>query len=622
MRVFDLLVAGLVLIPWLGESVFVPLPGGEAIEVSDGGIPVVVVGLGVIAASRWRSSSFTRWSVAGAVAAALLFFLLFHFWRSEAPERNLLETAIWRLTRGPGGVAAVAAAAFAIRRWTAEPWDRSFFFRLGGTLARTWLDAIARFPGLALWGTAALIGALYALVALWRHASFETHGYDLGIFTNAIWNLTHGNGYVSSVKGGINLFADHQSPLFWALAPLFWLAPRPETLLLVQAFGLAAGGPALYFLSRSRLGAGHWASATLPWLYWAWLPLRNANAFDFHPEVFMLPLFLWAFAAFEARSRTAITLGIVALMGALAAKESAGVVSAGIGIAWAFAGTAVSRHGRWPGVALAIAGTAVFLFDVLAVPRMLGTEYAYLGHYQRFGGGVGELLLAPLTQPAYFLSQIIDRGRLTFLLWTLAPLGFLPLFGWRIAIAALPPYLMILLSEGSQRVRLGFHYGIEPGSALFWALPFGLAAFAARFGWKVAGLWMLFWAVAFVGPSEFARPAGYWHIPHARWLAEEVLPCLDPGASAAASDRLVPHLATRAWISYPNQLRQSPSGEPVACVVTDLDLGNNWPLGRGGTERVLADLPAHGYRAVWRCRGLSVHELPGTSCLSCLPRCS
>ena len=39
------------------------------------------------------------------------------------------------------------------------------------------------------------------------------------------------------------------------------------------------------------------------------------------------------------------------------------------------------------------------------------------------------------------------------------------------------------------------------------------------------------------------------------------------------------------------------------CVVTDLRLGNNWPLGKGGVERVLEGLPAQGYREAWRCAG-------------------
>ena len=143
------------------------------------------------------------------------------------------------------------------------------------------------------------------------------------------------------------------------------------------------------------------------------------------------------------------------------------------------------------------------------VPRYFGGDYAYLGLYQRFGGGISDLLLAPFTQPAYFLSQLFNYERLNFLFWTLAPLGFLPLFHWRAALAALPPYLMLFLSDGDQRVRIIFHYGIEPGSALFWALPLGLAAFAGRFGWKAAGLWMLFWSLAGLGPTELARARRY-----------------------------------------------------------------------------------------------------------------
>ena len=122
------------------------------------------------------------------------------------------------------------------------------------------------------------LAAFFLWLAFRRYWAFETHGYDLGIFTNAMWNLTHGNGYMSSVKGGINLFLDHQSPLFWVLAPLFWAVPRPETLLFVQTLGLSAGGPALYHLGRAQFGKDHWTPAALPWLYWCWLPLRNAAA--------------------------------------------------------------------------------------------------------------------------------------------------------------------------------------------------------------------------------------------------------------------------------------------------------------------------------------------------------
>ncbi len=637
MLLLDLLIGTLVGFPLLTEGIFIELPWFSG-ELSDLGIPMLAIALaGLVATTLRRRLRQPReagvsarpamtagrlwhevlWHAGMILGAFVLVGLLSYHWSFESHGFDP-RIALWNATHGTGAVPLVALVAAITRRWSSEPWEKSFFVRQGTRLAQVWLEALDRSPGRMLWSAAAAVGALFLWVSLQRHWAFETHGFDMGIFTNALWNLTHGNGYVSSVKGGINLFSDHQSPLLWAFAPLFWMVPRPETLLFAQAFGLAAGGPALYYLARARLGHAHWAPAALPWLYWSYLPLRNANAFDFHPEVFMLPLFLWAFVAFASERRWAKGLGLLALVAALGAKESAAVVAVGIGFAWALSSGADSRRDRWRGALLAAAGVALFFFDVKVVPRFLDGHYAYMNLYQRFGGGIGDLILAPLTQPVYFFSQIFERQRLYFLFWTLAPLGFLPLFHWRAAVAALPPYLMLFLSEGDQRVRLIFHYGIEPGSALFWALPLGLAAFAHRFGWKRAGLWMLFWCLAALGPGELTRARSYAQLRQ-QWLAE-VVPCLNQEAPMAASDVLIPQLATRAWISYPSDLRQHPSGEPVRCVVTDLDL-SNWPLGRAGVEQVLASLPEQGYREVWRCRAFSVFELGASGCLRCVPTC-
>ena len=373
---------------------------------------------------------------------------------------------------------------------------------------------------------------------------------------------------------------------------------------------------------RAQFGKDHWVPAALPWLYWCWLPLRNAAAFDFHPEVFMLPLVLWACVGFLSDRRWAKALGLLALIAALGAKESAGVVVAGIGLGWVLTGGLGPARVRWPGVALFAVGAAVFWFDLKVVPAMFGGEYAYLEQYERFGGGIGSVLLAPFVQPAYFFSELFDPPRLNFLVWTLAPLAFLPLFDWRAAVAALPPYLMLFLAEGDQRVKIIFHYGIEPGTALFWALPFGLAVFARKFGWRNTGLWMFCWALAFLGPTELTRARNYEITPHKVWLKDEALPCLDRDIPIAASDVLVAHLATRRCISDPDLLEQEPSGDPVACVVTDLSKEmDNWPLGIGGTRRLRRSLPERGYREAYRCGEFVVHERPQASCLRCTPKC-
>ena len=611
MRLLDIFIAALIGFPWVTEWIQFWTPEKTFyVELADFSVPVLLAALLFEAVRRFPRASWRArlWTAAGTLAFALVVWGLF----AAFPDQSTL--GLWHLTHGTGSFIFVALVAFAIRRWTREPWENSLLVRLGIRIGRAWLAALQ--PGTRpLWVAAATVGLALSFVALLRHWNFESHGYDLGIFTNVMWNLTHGNGYVSSVKDGMNLFADHQSPTYWLLAPVFWLLPRPETLLLVQGFGLAAGGPALYYLGRNQLGAGHWAPAALPWLYWAYLPMRNASLFDFHPEVFMLPLFLWGFVGLASERRWSRILGVVALAAALGCKESAPVVAVGIGVAWALTG------GGWRGIGLALTGVAVFFFDVKVVPGLIGeADYPYMNLYERFGGGLADLLLAPFTQPGYFFSELLNGARLNFLFWTLAPLGFLPLLSWR-ALAALPPYLMLFLSEGDQRVRIVFHYGIEPGAALFWALPLGLAAGAQRFGWPRVGVWMLFWALAAYGSGELARARSF--VPQVRpeWLGTEVVPCLHPTASMAASDTFVPHVSTRAWIGYPDQLVQRPSGEPVQCVVTDLKLGINWPLGRGGVERVLVSLPERGYRLAYRCDSFTVYELAGTSCMRCTPAC-
>jgi hypothetical protein len=50
-------------------------------------------------------------------------------------------------------------------------------------------------------------------------------------------------------------------------------------------------------------------------------------------------------------------------------------------------------------------------------------------------------------------------------------------------------------------------------------------------------------------------------------------------------------------------------------------MGLNWPLGRGGVERVLATLPERGYRLAWRCGDFTVYELGSAGCMRCVPSC-
>lgn len=312
-------------------------------------------------------------------------------------------------------VPTLAAFAFALlmRIHARESW----FVRRGVQAFEFWQKTLARHPARILGLGTLFVSSLWSYSSLRRHWNLESNSFDLGIFTNTMWNLVHGNGYVSSIKGGMNLFADHQSPIFWVLAPIFSVFPYPETLLIAQAIALALGAGAVYVLARQYgRGQNTWWLAAVPLLYWAYHPIRRANAFDFHPEVFMLPLFLWAIAGIQARGNASKILGWIAFLCALGCKESAGPIAAGIGLAWFLGAGPDGRSRKAAGILAAFFGIATFLFDLKVVPSLLGSQYVYGSLYSHLSQG-----------PVEWLHSLLGLSRWKFLFATLAPLGFLPL---------------------------------------------------------------------------------------------------------------------------------------------------------------------------------------------------
>ncbi len=454
-----------------------------------------------------------------------------------------------------------------------------------------------------VWLGSFAVGTLWALASLRRHAAYGSGAADLGIFTNTIWNWVHGNGYFSSLKNGINLFSDHQSPIFFIFSPLFYFFPFPETLLILQAYGLAFGAIALLKLGHQYLGKNNTLNAVLPLLYWSYLPLRNANAFDFHPECLMLPLFLSALAGVQSEKKSERVLGWIAFSLALGAKESAGPVAAGIGLGLCLrAGPERTRdYTQKRGIVFILLGVLTFLFDTKVVPHFFQSSYVYAGLYHEFG------------------SHLFHVTRLKFLFWTLAPLAFLPLLNWRCFTAAVPGYLMLFLSEGDHRLNPIYHYAIEPSVGLFWALPFALEKIKYyKFNYKI---WIIFWALALFGRSEMYRIRYNHPTEHHEWLSQVLIPCLTDDLSFSVSGALVPHLSGRYWIHHLPKLNR-PENQWVDCVVFDPAV-NNWPMGTHEYETLPIWLKQFHYEPVYSCGSVRVfiNSDNKKSCFQCEPSC-
>jgi uncharacterized membrane protein len=438
----------------------------------------------------------------------------------------------------------------------------------------------------------------------------------IGIFTNALWNVVPTGFPYSSIKDGTSLLSDHQDFLVYPLGWLFHLCPSPVFLLLLQAVGLSSGALALYLLGRQRLGEENPLLPWLPFAYWLCGPLRSAYLFDFHPEVFMLPLFLFALWLLQERSLRSRAVGLFLLLAAIAAKESAGPVACGLGLAWLLgAGPEPTRAFTRPlGAAVALLGLLAFFADSQLVPAFFGVKYSYAGLYEPFGASALSLALAPFRQPLAFFGRILGWARWKFLWGMLLPFGFAPLLAPAALVAAVPGFLMLFLTNGDHRVSLSYHYSIEPLVGLLFALPVALQSPLIR---KKGKALLPVFALASLVSYGRSEPF-FWRVyqldAHQAWVRDRVLPLVPESRSVSASYALVPHLATRHWVNQLPVLTTELKA-PVDCVLVETSV-NNTPMSRFDFEKLASALSARHYQMELKCGTFALfHPQHGLSCL-------
>src|SRR2546428_10554981 len=155
---------------------------------------------------------------------------------------------------------------------------------------------IDRYVGLLLASMSAYAVVL-SFVAVMRFNTFRTHAFDLGIFNQAFstalqGRLFHETPDIALIASG-SFLGVHFNFLMWLLLPIYALAPRPETLLVLQSVFVALGAVPVFLVSRHLAGDGRAASL---WsvVYLVNPAILSLNYYDFHLEAF-LPLFLGMF---------------------------------------------------------------------------------------------------------------------------------------------------------------------------------------------------------------------------------------------------------------------------------------------------------------------------------------
>ncbi len=404
---------------------------------------------------------------------------------------------------------------------------------------------------------AGLLILLYVVTFTWlavsRHNSFDSGGFDLGVYDQVVWNTLHGRIFFYTTTGQPLLhLSNHADPILLLLAPFYLIHSGPETLLLLQALVIGLGGLPVFWLAWQKLKSSVVALCLLA-AYLLYPPLQVATLSDFHPPALAVGFLLFAFY-FLVRRNLWGTLIFAVL--AMACKEQIPLVVFLMGLFAFF-------YYRQRKMGLILGGLAVVWFLVVmywVIPAFSVTGgHIFLDYYADLGSSPGEIIVTAVTRPDLVIRNLWQPAKLQYLRDILAPFAFLPLLGLPVLLIGSPAFAINLLSAKSAMYdATQGHYSADLAPWVVLAAIYGLGYFRNVAGrwWPpvqqrvtlVAGLLLLavslVWQL-FYGFSPLAFNAPHWTVSAHDRLAQRFLDQIPADASVAAQGELYPHLSDR-----------------------------------------------------------------------------
>jgi len=422
------------------------------------------------------------------------------------------------------------------------------------------------------WTLSALVVgfALYfSFYSIGRHHALRSSAFDLGIFDQLVWNVAHGHSLVYTIESVSNRWLVHQEPILYLVALPYLLAPRAETLLVIQAVIVAASAIPLYLIVRRWTDGRPWVGLLIVLAYFLSPALEGVVVSDFH-ETALAPLFLLGALYFLEERRLA--LAATALLFALACKEDVALTVAAVGL-----GTLLRRKDlRLVGTIVCVSGGAIYLLTLFATQaRLAAVRDLFLWRYPEWVWPPARLLMTFWSDPRLVLSHIFAPPKVTYLAWLLIPFGFLPLLCPILTLMALPTVVINLFSIFPTHYAFdSWHYNatVAPFLALAGGKVISVALQRASHWWRSLSVLAMVLLVAGSGlahymygytplAADFAFPTGGRHYQ----VVREAVSLVPPDAAVSAQSTLVPHLSGRSVIyEYPKGV------ETVDYVVLDV----------------------------------------------------
>ncbi|MEH1768686.1 MAG: DUF2079 domain-containing protein [Nostoc sp.] len=389
-------------------------------------------------------------------------------------------------------------------------------------------------------GVSALI--LFGCSSL-RHELFQSNGFDLGIFDQAVYLISQGEPPISSFIG-FHILGDHATWIFYPLALLYKIYPSVYWLFAVQAVALALGALPTWHLAR-QAGLKENQAIAIVFVYLLQPLVFNANLFDFHPEVIAVPLLLVAVLAARLGQLGWFCLSIFVVLGC---KEILSLTVAGMGV-WLLL---FEKRRLYGAIALG-AGVAWFLIATqVIIPFFNSAEATALVRYSYLGNSVLGIAKNIVFQPGLILGKVFLWDNLEYLvlmlapvIWWLSPPGIKPLVG------AIPCLALNILADYPPQKNLIFQYSLPALPFLLLAVISSLAAGRGLLQNKRAIiLWSL---VVFLSLAKFTFFGGKYLKSIDTWQAtKQAIAQIQTQGSVYTTAQISPHLSHRKLITFTN----------------------------------------------------------------------
>lgn len=388
----------------------------------------------------------------------------------------------------------------------------------------------------------------YLALVLLRHWHFDSGGFDLGLFDQAMWHYSRWEAPVTTIGPADNILSQHFSPILVLLTPLYWLWSCPEVLLITQVilFGLAT--LPIYWFSAPRLG--RLGSAILVAVFWLFWGTQSAIAFDFHEIAFAVPLIATAIYAIDKRRWWLYWLAVIGLL----------LIKENLALFVVFVGLYLLVKGEWRrGIITSVIGAAWFgLLLKVIIPLFAAPGVGYLyWSYQNLGATPSAALWYVIRHPINIIGLLFNNSvKVTTLASFFYPLAFLPLIS-PLVFLSLPLIAERMLSTNELYWLRDFHYTAPLIPVLIMAAADGLNRLRSLLAppWRRAVIASVL--VIAIGANlaelpkfqlwELIHPS-YWQLTASDITGQQAVSMIPATATVLAQNKIVPHLSHRSVI--------------------------------------------------------------------------